>query len=115
MRAVLLITFIVCLYFHFQKKNVDMEARTDSLSTKQSSIKKIVPAKSQLPVLADSSLNESTSMAIGSDENDELVAGILKRKTNRSIDIDLPKRGAAERNYAVVDVITVNRILWASQ
>ena len=73
MRAVLLITFIVCLYFHFQKKNVDM-IRSDSLSTKRSSIKKIVPAKSQLPVLADSFLNESTSMAIVSDENDELVA-----------------------------------------
>lgn len=48
-------------------------------------------------------------------KNDELVAGILKRKTNRSIDIDLPKRGAAERNYAVADVIALNRILWASQ
>lgn len=48
-------------------------------------------------------------------KNDDLVAGILKRKTNRTIDIDLPKRGAAERNYAVVDVISVNRILWASQ
>jgi excinuclease ABC subunit B len=47
--------------------------------------------------------------------NDDLVAGILKRKTNRTIDIDLPKRGAAERNYAVADVVSVNRILWASQ
>ena len=51
MRNLLIVSFFVCIYLHFQSRKPEV-VQSDSLSTKQSSIKKIAPSKSALPAVA---------------------------------------------------------------
>jgi hypothetical protein len=75
MRNLVIISFFVCIYLHFQSRKPEV-VQTDSLSTKQSSIKKISPTNSAHPAV-DPIENLSGSSAISGfveSEEDQIVS-----------------------------------------
>jgi hypothetical protein len=75
MRNLLIVSFFVCIYLHFQSRKPEV-VQSDSLSTKQSSIKKIAPSKSTLPVVTHVETLAGSSAISGfvESEDDQIVS-----------------------------------------
>ena len=75
MRNLLIISFFVCIFLHFQSRKPEV-VQTDSLSTKQSSIKKIAPSKSALPEVTHVETLTGSSAISGfvESEDDQIVS-----------------------------------------
>jgi hypothetical protein len=75
MRTLIILSFFACIYLHFQSKE-SVVHHLDTLSTKQSSIKNIVPQKLQLPSNSDIKVtsNNSVSSNFVSSDADQLIA-----------------------------------------
>ena len=75
MRTLIILSFFVCIYLHFQSKKTE-EHQIDTLSTKQSSIKKIAPVTAQPPSVSNNQLasNNPVSSHFVSSDSDQLIA-----------------------------------------
>ena len=72
MRTLVILSLVACIYLHFRSREVEV-VQLDTLSFKQSSIKKISPPQIKLPSVAESTMTLPVSGFVESD-NDPMVS-----------------------------------------
>jgi hypothetical protein len=73
MRAVLLISFFICIFLHFKSQNAET-SHVDSINVRQSSVKKVSAAKAALPSLAEVASETPIALAQADEDHAQLIS-----------------------------------------